>query len=78
MRLTMKCPGLRPGWFLTGDVEIWYPWRYCVVRMWLPRALYIGVCAGCSAAFTRRGFRVNYEDLRTSYDKEILALADPS
>ena len=54
------CPGLKPGWFLLGDAEMWYPSRPCDVRINLLRDLYIGVCRDCSVAFDRRGFRVNY------------------
>ncbi len=63
MIFTSACPGLKPGWFLLGDVEMWYPRRHCVARQSLLRDLYVGVCADCSLAFNRRGFRVNYEDV---------------
>lgn len=58
--LTSPCPGLRPGWFLLGDEEIWYSRRHCKARIWLLRSMYVGVCRDCSKAFDRRGFRASY------------------
>ena len=62
-RALTRCPGLKPGWFLSSDVETWYARRACGARMSFVRGTWVGVCWRCSAAFGRRGFRVNYEDL---------------
>lgn len=58
----LRCPGLRPGWFLVGSAETWYPARACG-KIMSAFSLITGaaVCRDCSRAFDRRGFRLDYE-----------------
>jgi hypothetical protein len=55
-----RCPGLRSGWYLQGNREMWYGLIECGKPARFFRWLFnYSYCTRCSRVAYRRGFRLN-------------------
>lgn len=56
------CQGLKAGYYLQGDTEVWFPNKPCGTYAGFWRWLGGLPCKSCTESAYRRGFRVNYDE----------------